>query len=69
DLNPSGPQNVEQATAALVGRSLDVVATIPWTVRVVREDGVALAATADFQPQRVNVVVENGTITEVLGLG
>jgi hypothetical protein len=69
DLNPSGPLNVEQATAALVGRSLDEVATIPWTVRVVRKDGVDLAATADFQPQRVNVVVENGTVTEVQGIG
>ena len=32
-------------------------------------DGVDLAVTADFQPQRVNVVVEQDIVTEVQGLG
>lgn len=59
--------------SSLVGLCLaDAIATAEangFTVRVVREDGADLAATADFQAQRVNVVVENGTVTEVQGLG
>lgn len=39
------------------------------SLRVVREDGVDLAVTADFNESRVNVAVENGVITEVLSLG
>lgn len=39
------------------------------SLRVVRENGVDLAATADFVELRVNVAVDNGLVTEVLSLG
>jgi hypothetical protein len=36
---------------------------------VVRLDGEDLPATMDFNPQRVNVAVVNGVVTEVLSIG
>ena len=58
---------------SLVGLCLaDATATAEangFTVRVVRQDGVDLAVTADFQPQRMNVVVEQAIVTEVQSLG
>ena len=39
------------------------------SMRVVREDGVDLAVTADVDPLRVNVVVTDGVVTEVISLG
>ncbi|MEX1105858.1 MAG: hypothetical protein WEB78_06640 [Ilumatobacteraceae bacterium] len=69
DVYPAGPPSAEAAAIALVGRSLDDLLTIPWTVRVVRQDGADLAVTADFQASRVNVFVVDGVVTEVQGLG
>ncbi len=40
-----------------------------WSVRVVREDGVDLAVTADFSDTRFNVAVKGQIITEVLSIG
>lgn len=53
--------NVDEATKVLAERGL--------TLRVVREDGVDLAVTEDFSETRVNVVVEQGTVTAVVSLG
>lgn len=39
------------------------------SLRVVRENGVDLAVTADFNELRVNVAVEDGVITDVISLG
>jgi hypothetical protein len=52
---------VADATTLLKGQGL--------TLRVVRQDGVDLAVTADFSPSRVNVAVEGDTVTEVVSLG
>ena len=58
---------------SLVGLCLaDATATAEangFTVRVVRQDGVDLAVDHDFQPQRMNVVVEQAIVTEVQSLG
>lgn len=40
-----------------------------WEIRVMREDGEDPAGTADFNPRRVNVEVNNGIITQILGIG
>ena len=40
-----------------------------WVLRSVRVDGEDLAVTADYQPNRVNMVTEDGIITEVLSFG
>ncbi|MBI2690870.1 MAG: hypothetical protein HYX29_02820 [Solirubrobacterales bacterium] len=40
-----------------------------WTVRVVAEDGKPLAATADYNPDRVNTQVEAGVVTRYCGNG
>jgi hypothetical protein len=38
-------------------------------IRVVVEDGEQLAVTDDFRPDRVNVAVEGGTVTEIVSIG
>src|SRR5213080_2551111 len=38
------------------------------TVRVTRQDGKDLPATLDHRPDRVNVAVENGKVTEVINV-
>jgi hypothetical protein len=53
--------SVDEATAALAAEGL--------TLRVVREDGVDLIVTEDYSESRVNVAVEAGVVTEVLGIG
>lgn len=52
---------VPEATAVLESRGL--------SLRVVREDGVDLAVTADFSPSRVNVAVDAGIVTGVVSIG
>jgi len=39
------------------------------TVRVTRQDGKDLPATLDHRPDRVNVAVEAGKVTEVINVG
>ncbi len=40
-----------------------------YAVRVVEEDGEYLPVTADYSPQRINVVVENDQVTELSSMG
>jgi hypothetical protein len=40
-----------------------------YVLRVVRLDGVDLAATADYVEWRVNVAIDNGIVTEVVSFG
>ena len=53
---------VDEATGSLA-------AARPDRLRVVREDGVDLIVTEDYSESRLNVAVEAGVVTEVLGLG
>ena len=53
--------NVDEATRALAVEGL--------TLRVVREDGVDLIVTDDLREDRLNVAVEAGVVTEILGFG
>jgi len=46
-----------------------IASAFDWIIRVVRLDGKDLACTAEYIPRRINVVVENGIIIEVLNLG
>jgi hypothetical protein len=39
------------------------------SVRVIERDGEPLAGTDDLVPSRINVVVENGLVTQVAGVG
>ena len=59
------------ALEPLVGRSLDeftaAAEELGGTVRVVEEDGVELAVTDDFRFSRVNVAVEGGSVTRIVG--
>lgn len=43
--------------------------SLTFSVRVVREDGVDLPVTADFSPNRVNVAVDGGVVTQVVSIG
>lgn len=64
--------NVE-AAAVIVGMSeADATAeleSLGLTIRVIERDGELLAATADFRPERINVAVEDGSVTVVVSAG
>ena len=66
------PEAIFDATA-IVGKSESEAAAAAeeegCSVRVVERDGRALAVTEDFRPDRVNVVVEDGEVTEIVSLG
>jgi hypothetical protein len=68
---PSTP--VDQIAKAVVGYCLTdaqkLADTFGFTVRVARQDGVDLNLTADYSESRINVAVENGTVTEVVSIG
>jgi hypothetical protein len=57
----------------IVGRSVDEAATVldaeGLTLRVVIEDGEALAVTEDFSTSRVNVEVADGVVVAVVSVG
>lgn len=63
DADTSGIEGlgVEEAAALLESRGL--------SLRVVREDGVDLAVTEDFNMSRVNVAVDVGIVTAVVSIG
>jgi hypothetical protein len=44
-------------------------AALGWSVRVVRQDGEDLAATADFSDTRFNVALEGDVISEIISIG
>lgn len=66
------PEGVFDATS-IVGKSESAATTAAeeqgCSIRVVERDGRALAVTEDFRPDRVNVAVEDETVTKVLSLG
>ena len=57
----------------VVGETLDEATAIAeasaMTIRVVEEDGQMLPATRDLRPNRINVAVADGVVTEVVNLG
>lgn len=59
----------DSVRAALVGcPEADVetrAAAAGWSTRVVRRDGEDLPATMDYRPDRLNLAVENGTVTDL----
>jgi hypothetical protein len=63
----------ETAGPLVVGKSeADAQAAVEaagWTMRVTQRDGEDLAVTADFVENRVNVAVEDGTVTTVSSIG
>ncbi len=70
---PAPADSVKYVAEAVVGFCVTdaqkLADSYGFQVRVVREDGVDLAVTADYSESRVNVAVENGTITEVVSIG
>ena len=60
-------------TATLVGETVDQASVTAkdhgCEVRVVEEDGEEFAVTLDFNPDRINVAVEDGAITKIVSLG
>ena len=40
-----------------------------WVMRVVRENKQSMVGTCDLREDRVNVVVDQGIVTEVMGVG
>jgi hypothetical protein len=65
--------SVNQIADAVVGYCLvaaqELAKTFGYEVRVVRQDGVDLAVTADFSESRINVAIDNGAVTEVISIG
>lgn len=51
-------------TKMFIGKTIEEVKSEVAEVRVVAEDGNNFAVTMDFKPERLNVVIEKGVITE-----
>jgi hypothetical protein len=70
---PTPDDAIRYLADAVVGYCLadaqKIADTFGYTIRVVREDGVDLEATADYSETRINVAVENGAVTEVVSMG
>lgn len=66
-------EHFDQIKASAVGQKLpDVQAEAircGWTVRVVENDGKSLIGTCDYRPNRINVSVACGIVTEVCSTG
>jgi hypothetical protein len=64
---------VEQIAEAVVGYCLTDAQKLAeshgYQLRVVRQDGVDLAATADFSESRINVAVKGDIVVEVVSIG
>jgi len=54
---------------SLLGRTPEAARASGYVVRAVRIDGVAQMGTTDYRPERINVAVAGGVITEIVGLG
>ncbi len=54
---------------SLLGRTPEAARASGYVVRAVRIDGVAQMGTTDYRPERINVAVTGGIITEIAGLG
>lgn len=68
DFNMATPS----AFNILIGHSVEECEGMlqkPYFIRVRRENGVEYMVTQEWLPERVSVAVENGIITEILGLG
>jgi len=61
--------NPQDYTGLALEEATKVVEQHGWVMRVVREDGVDLAATDDFVEHRLNVAVEGGIVTELISVG
>jgi len=57
----------------IIGQSVEDVLIylkkLDYTIRIVEEDGRVFMVTMDFKNNRVNVIVENGLIISIQGLG
>jgi hypothetical protein len=69
----AGDPRVETARELVVGLSEAdaeaAVAECDWILRVTRLDGEDLPATLDLRPNRVNVEITDGEVTDVLNIG
>lgn len=52
-----------------LGKVRDILEGAGYQVRIVRKDGVDLSFTADMRDNRVNVVVTDEKVAEVIGVG
>lgn len=67
----AAPKEIFDATAIIgeaAGAATRQARAAGCDVRVVIEDGKPLATTSDFRPDRINVVVDDGTIKRIDGL-
>ena len=73
--DPFDGLDLEGVRDALVGLTLSEAEELiyengwSWILRAARVDGEDLPVTADYQPNRVNIVTESGEIVEVLSFG
>jgi hypothetical protein len=67
------PASIEQIADTVVGHCLAdaeaIAKTFRYELRVVTLDGVSQAVTDDINPNRINVVVDNDTVTSVSSIG
>jgi hypothetical protein len=66
---PLDPAVLDQFVGVPLPEFEEVAKRYGFTTRVVRQDGVDLAGTADFSESRVNVAVEGDVVTEIVSIG
>jgi hypothetical protein len=66
---PLDPAVLDQFVGVPLPEFEEVAKRYGFTTRVVRQDGVDLAGTADFSESRVNVAVESDVVTEIVSIG
>lgn len=66
------PEGIFDATATIgtaVSAAMAAAESEGCSIRVAMRDGEGLALTEDFRPDRVNVAVEGGKVTEIVSIG
>lgn len=53
----------------IIGLSVAEARMFASNIRIVKENGVKLTYSKEYRPDRLNVGVKNGKISEILGVG
>jgi nucleoside-triphosphatase THEP1 len=66
-------EHLEAIKKSAIGNTVEEVSEeakrTGWSIRVMKQDGKDCVGTCDYNPGRLNVAVDNGKITEILGFG
>lgn len=66
---PEGVFDATSVVGSTLARAKEAAAEEGCQIRVAVRDGEPLALTQDYRPDRVNVAVEDGEVTEIIDIG